>query len=197
MLRSVGNPGDAARRRKTGIYSYLNKPVRQEELIRAICGALGASPPNYDYAAEAPGAVRADRRGLRILLAEDNPVNRTLAVRLMEREGHRVTATTNGREALAMFQAEPFDLALMDVQMPEMDGLEATAAIRAHERTGGGHLPIIAMTAFAMKGDAEQCLAAGMDCYVSKPIDAAKLRQAIAGVTRPAAGEPAPQPASA
>ena len=197
MLRSVGNPGDAARRRKTGIYSYLNKPVRQEELIRAICGAMGASPANQANAAEAPGAASADRRGLRILLAEDNPVNRTLAVRLMEREGHRVTVTTNGREALAMFQAEPFDLVLMDVQMPEMDGFEATAAIRAHERTAGGHLPIVAMTAFAMKGDAEQCLAAGMDCYVSKPIDAAKLRQAIAEVTRPAACERTREPASA
>jgi CheY-like chemotaxis protein len=197
MLRSVGNPGDAARRRKTGIYSYLNKPVRQEELIRAICGAMGASPAAEPGAAEAPGAVTENRRGLRILLAEDNPVNRTLAVRLMEREGHRLRVTANGREALAVFQAEPFDLVLMDVQMPEMDGFEATAAIRAHERTAGGHLPIIAMTAFAMKGDAEQCLAAGMDCYVSKPIDAAKLRQAIAQVTRPAAAERTHEPASA
>ncbi len=187
MLRSVGNPGDAARRRKTGIYAYLNKPVRQEELIRAICGAMGASP--------AVEAGAADARGLRILLAEDNLVNRTLAVRLMEREGHRVTVATNGREALAMFRAEPFDLVLMDVQMPEMDGFEATAAIRAEERTGGGHLPIIAMTAFAMKGDAERCLAAGMDCYVSKPIDTVKLHHAIAEVTRNAARTR--QPASA
>ena len=179
MLRSVGTPTDAARRRKTGIHAYLNKPVRQEELLLAISAALGAGPAKKTGPGDSLPAMAAAVNSLHVLLAEDNPVNRTLAVRLMEKEGHCVTVAGNGREALATLQSTAFDLVLMDIQMPEMDGFEVTAAIRKYEATHGGHLPIVAMTAHAMKGDAEKCLAAGMDAYVSKPIDAAKLLHAV------------------
>jgi len=119
---------------------------------------------------------------LRILLAEDNPVNQMLAARLLERHGHRVALARNGREALEQVEAQPFDLILMDVQMPELDGLEATVAIRERERTTGGHLPIVAMTAHALQGDQERCLAAGMDGYVSKPIDIHQLVSVVESV---------------
>ena len=118
-------------------------------------------------------------RSLRVLLAEDNVVNQRVAQRLIERRGHAVTVANNGREAVEIFQQAPFDVVLMDVQMPEMDGLSATAAIRELQRASGARVPIIAVTAHAMVGDRERCLSAGMDGYVSKPIDAAKLFEAI------------------
>src|ERR1017187_7697872 len=178
MLRSVGSPGDATRRDKNDILAYLNKPVRQEELLRAICAAMGAARP-LPGAAPSCSVAAIGQSSLRVLLAEDNPVNRMLAVRLLEREGHRVTVACDGREALAAWQAESFDVVLMDIQMPEMDGLETTTAIRNHEALRGGHVPIIAVTAHAMKGAEEKCLAAGMDGYLSKPIDDARLFAAI------------------
>ena len=122
------------------------------------------------------------RQRLRILLAEDNVINQRLVMRLLEKQGHTVAVVSNGREALTAVAERPFDLVLMDVQMPEMDGLEATAAIRAQERQTGQHLPIIALTANAMKGDTEVCLAAGMDDYVSKPIKVEALRTALASI---------------
>ena len=189
LLRSVGSPGEAARRREGGIHAYLNKPLRQEELLAAICEALGVETANSTASGESAGQARKGCCSLRVLLAEDHPVNRKLAVRLLEREGHRVTVTSDGREALAAFHAHTFDLALMDIQMPEMDGFEVTAAIRRHEAQTGGHLPILAMTAHAMKGDDDECRAAGMDGYVSKPIVAGKLFEEIAAVL--AAGIPA------
>jgi CheY-like chemotaxis protein len=179
LLRSVGSSGDAARRRKAGIHSYLNKPLRQEELLAAICEAVGTATANVVAPMEIAEHTRKAGSPLRVLLAEDNPVNRTLAVRLLEREGYQLMVTCDGREALAAFEANPFDLALVDIQMPEIDGFEVTAAIRRHEALHGGHLPIIAMTAHAMKGDAEHCLAAGMDGYVSKPIVAGRLFEEI------------------
>ncbi len=141
-----------------------------------------------------PPAVAPDVRGrpLRFLLAEDNAVNQKLVVRLLEKRGHGVTVVGNGREAVAAVRGGGFDVVLMDVQMPEMDGYEATAAIRALERDGSGHLPIIAMTAHAMKGDAERCLAAGMDAYVSKPINSTVLWAAVTRLTAPAATESSP-----
>jgi CheY-like chemotaxis protein len=117
-------------------------------------------------------------------LAEDNAVNQKLAVRLLEKEGHRVTVANDGREAIAAIERESFDLILMDVQMPQMNGYEATAAIRERERAVGGHIPIIAMTAHAMKGDRERCLEAGMDSYVSKPIKTKDLFDAIDELAR-------------
>jgi signal transduction histidine kinase/DNA-binding response OmpR family regulator len=179
LLRSVGSPGDADRRRKAGIHSYLSKPLRQEELLAAICETLGAAGGNAPALVEVAEPARKTGSPLRVLLAEDNPVNRILAVRLLEREGYELTVTCDGREALAAFQAHLFDLALVDIQMPEVDGFEVTAAIRRHEVQHGGHLPIIAMTAHAMKGDDEQCRAAGMDGYVSKPIAADRLFEEI------------------
>jgi CheY-like chemotaxis protein len=126
---------------------------------------------------------------LRVLLAEDNPVNQRLAVRLLEKRGHRVVVAGDGREALdAMSATEPFDLVLMDVQMPEIDGLEATAQIREREHGTGRHVPIIAMTAHAMKGDRERCLQAGMDGYLAKPIQPQELFETIARLL------PAPEP---
>jgi CheY-like chemotaxis protein len=123
--------------------------------------------------------MRESHRRLHLLLAEDNVVNQRLAVRLLEKRGHTVVAVGNGQEALAALRQQRFDLVLMDVQMPEMDGLEATAAIREHEKQSGSHLPIIAMTAHAMQGDRERCLAAGMDDYVVKPMQATDLYAAI------------------
>ena len=119
--------------------------------------------------------VRGHRPGLRILLAEDNLVNRTLAVRLLEKHGYMVEVATDGREALRKCQAGGFDLILMDVQMPEINGLEATAAIREMEKNTGRHVPIVAMTAHALSGDRERCLAAGMDGYISKPFRVPEL----------------------
>jgi two-component system CheB/CheR fusion protein len=123
-------------------------------------------------------------QSLRILLAEDNPVNQMLAARLLENHGHRVALARNGREALEQIAAQPFDVVLMDVQMPELDGLEATAAIREQEKTNGRHLPIVAMTASAMQSDHQRCLAAGMDGYVSKPININQLVSVVESVLR-------------
>jgi len=183
MLTSAGRPGEAARCRELGISGYLVKPIAQADLLRAILEALGRS-----FAAAAPPplitrhSLREAQSGLRILVAEDNPVNRELAVRLLEKRGHSVAVAANGHEVLARLEQQPFDLVLMDVQMPEMDGLEATAAIREKEKATGHHLPIIAFTAHAMKGDRERCLEAGMDGYVSKPIRANELVAAIEAV---------------
>jgi len=122
-----------------------------------------------------PAPLRGGTGGLHVLLAEDNAVNRKVAVRLLEKRGHTVVAVEDGRQALRALDGERFDIALMDVQMPEMDGFEATAAVRARERVEGGHLPIVALTAYAMKGDRERCLEAGMDAYVAKPVNADEL----------------------
>src|SRR5262249_13036563 len=120
-------------------------------------------------------------RSMRLLLTEDNVVNQKLALRLLEKRGHAVVIAANGKEALAALEGQPFDVVLMDVQMPEMDGFEATAAIRAKEKVAGGHVPIVAMTAHAMKGDRERCLEVGMDGYISKPLQPSELFEAVEG----------------
>jgi CheY-like chemotaxis protein len=141
-------------------------------LFDAIICVLGTSKSLADLSALITrDSLPEKQRGAYVLLAEDNVVNQKLAVRLLEKQGHRVKVAANGREVLAAVGQEEFDLVLMDVQMPEMDGFEATIAIRAHEQSTGRHLPIVAMTAHAMQGDRERCLAAGMDGYISKPID--------------------------
>ena len=178
MASSAGQRGDTERCRALGISAYLSKPVRQTDLRNAILRAVGRSTAS----ATAPGTepARPERRtGLRILVAEDNSVNQLLAVRLLEKAGHTVTVVGNGRETLEALERAPFDLILMDVQMPEMDGLEAAAAIREKEKTTLEHVPVIALTAHAIKGDLEKCLAAGMDRYLCKPIRAEALYQAI------------------
>jgi PAS domain S-box-containing protein len=182
MLTSAGHRGDAARCQQLGVAAYLLKPIRQSELREAIARVLGAR--------EADGAIplvtrfslhdaREPGTSLRVLLAEDNLVNQRLAVRLLEKRGHRVTVAGTGLEALRALEKEKFDLVLMDVQMPEMDGLEATAALREKEKGTGGHQAVVALTAHAMKGDREKCIAAGMDGYLTKPIRPQELDQLL------------------
>ncbi|MFY9727249.1 MAG: response regulator [Bryobacteraceae bacterium] len=194
MLTSSGQKGQVARCRQEGIASYLTKPVRRAELRAALRNALqpnsGARAPSAAPAAVADSAGRETvSRRLRILLVEDNTVNQIVARKLLERRGHEVTVAGNGREALEQIDTQAFDLILMDVQMPEMDGFETTAALRAREAKTGQHLPIIAMTAHAMKGDQMRCLDAGMDGYVTKPISTSALFATIEAACR----QPAPQ----
>jgi CheY-like chemotaxis protein len=176
MLTSASQRGDMTRCRELGLAAQLPKPVSPSDLHQLICSVLdrnaGTSAPASGNTQGSPAAARASRK---ILLAEDNQVNQVVAVRLLENRGHRVTVAVNGREALVALQRETFDMVLMDVQMPVMDGLEATAAIRRGEAGTGMHLPIFAMTAHAMKGDAERCSSAGMDGHLPKPIRPADL----------------------
>jgi CheY-like chemotaxis protein/HPt (histidine-containing phosphotransfer) domain-containing protein len=196
MLTSGGQPGDAVRCQELGFAAYLTKPVRQAELWRALVRALDASRP----AASTPAAAaRPATRPLRVLLAEDNPINQKLAVRLLEKQGHTVVLANNGREAVdALFgdRPGPFDAILMDVQMPEMDGLEATAEIRRREAPSGSRIPIVAMTAHAMKGDEHRCLSAGMDAYISKPVKPEALFATLERVVPEKRHAPAPEPGS-
>ena len=180
VLTSGDRPNDAARAERLGVTQRLLKPVKQSELFDAVAVALGltVAPPEV-LASEQPTPTAP----LWILLAEDSLVNQRLAVGLLERRGHRVTVAANGREALEAIAKQPFDLVLMDVQMPEMDGLEATRQIRLKEgQSARDPVPIIAMTAHALKGDRERCLAAGMNEYVSKPIRERQLLSAMMAV---------------
>jgi signal transduction histidine kinase/CheY-like chemotaxis protein len=185
MLTSAGQPGDAARCRELGVAAYLTKPVAQEELLPAILAVLEEKEPKM----AAPRLVtrhtlRESGRHRHILLAEDNAINQLLAVRMLEKQGYAVTLANNGKEALSALEREKFDVVLMDVQMPEMDGFEATAAIRQQEKgTPGQHQIVIAMTAHAIAGDRERCLRAGMDGYVSKPFRLAELLREIEVLT--------------
>jgi PAS domain S-box-containing protein len=204
MLRSGGRPGEVARCRQLKLAACLLKPIKQSELFDAIAMALGVRDPEDELPAR-PGPLDATPedlprvpqdphapcpespparlpgpfRPLRILLAEDSLVGQKLAIGLLEKRGHTVRLANDGREAIAAVEHEDFDLVLMDVQMPEMDGLEATVILRDREKQTGGHLPVVAMTAHAMKGDRQRCLAAGMDDYVAKPIHAKELFEAI------------------
>jgi CheY-like chemotaxis protein len=185
MLTSAEHADDLARCRELGISSYLIKPVRRSELHKAIVGALNQSvierPAQVSDARRSELPVEPAGSLERVLLAEDNIVNQRLAMRILEKAGYRVTVVNNGREALAELESRAFDLVLMDVQMPEMDGFEATAAIRTWEKVTGGHIPIIAMTAHALKGDEERCLQSGMDAYIAKPIRSADLLELVKG----------------
>ena len=174
MLSSAGSRGDMARCQQLGLSASLTKPVRQNELRDAIVRALdrrglhsGASrvvPSAVERRAVAPEAV------LEVLLAEDNAINQRLAARLLQKRGHRVTVVGNGREAVNLLERSSFDLVLMDVQMPLLDGIAATTLIREREKGTGAHQHIVALTAYALKGDQDRCIAAGMDGYLSKPI---------------------------
>jgi PAS domain S-box-containing protein len=184
MLSSAGHRGDAERCRELGIAAYLYKPIRKQELLSSILASLGKqegiSQPDTVRLPETPSLSRS----LHILLAEDNRVNQAVAIRMLQKMGHTPVVANNGREALVLLATQPFDLVFMDIQMPEMDGLTATEKIRAGERPTQLHLPIIAMTAHAMTGDRDRCLEAGMDGYISKPINSRELEEAIAGVLR-------------
>jgi len=180
MLTSREAPGDIGRSRLAGVANYLLKPVRREELRDAIARALGrqvAAPENARNESPIPRSVSAPLSGspCRILLAEDNLVNQRLVQRILEKEAYQVVVVGNGRAAFEAVQKDNFDLVLMDVQMPLMDGFEATRAIREVEALTKAHIPIVALTAHAMKGDQERCVAAGMDGYLSKPLRAADL----------------------
>ena len=188
MLTSVGHPQEAARCRQIGVEAILTKPVKHSDLLEALSFSVGVStrqPVEEEALLERP------RRRLRVLVAEDNPVNQKLVATLLSKRGHEVSTVENGREALAAIDdrnRERFDVVLMDVQMPEMGGLEATRAIRAAEDPTAARLPIVALTAHALKGDRERCLEAGMDGYLAKPID---VNQLIATVERIAStGDP-------
>jgi two-component system sensor histidine kinase/response regulator len=173
MLSSSGDYGDHARCAEVGIAAYLTKPVYADDLLAAIERAIGSKPSASATGTSTAGtlAMGAGGRRARILLVEDNVVNQRVASGLLTRRGHHVTLAQDGREALARLEHETFDLVLMDLQMPVMGGLDATVAIRLRERDTGQHVRIVAMTAHAMSTDRERCLAAGMDGYLSKPID--------------------------
>jgi signal transduction histidine kinase/DNA-binding response OmpR family regulator len=182
MLSSANHMDDAHKCRDLGIQRYLVKPVFQRELLRAILESVQAGkglppPANGKIAAV---VKKPSGPALQILLAEDNLVNQKVAARVLEKRGHIVSLAKDGREALDLALRKSFDLILMDVQMPEMDGYEATRAIREMERKTDGHVPIVALTAHARKSDREQCLAAGMDDYIAKPIHMADLLQKVA-----------------
>jgi CheY-like chemotaxis protein len=185
MLTSL-SPGleDNARCRGRGVHTVLGKPAGWAGLRRALLQACGHATARQDQPVP---AKRLDRRGslrpLRVLIAEDNRINQLVAARLLEKQGHSVAVAANGVEALVAIGKEAFDLVLMDGQMPEMDGFQAAAAIREREKLTGGHLRIIALTAHAMAGDRDRFLAAGMDDYLTKPIQPVQLFAAIEEIT--------------
>jgi signal transduction histidine kinase/CheY-like chemotaxis protein/HPt (histidine-containing phosphotransfer) domain-containing protein len=191
MLPSGGKRGDAARCRELGVAAYLTKPVRQAELLDSILLALGKTPGQSEQ--EQPLITRHHlserRRPLQVLVAEDNLVNQMLVVTLLMKAGHEVALVSNGAEAVATWNKQPFDIVLMDMQMPEMDGFEAVACIRSEERGSGAHIPIVAMTAHALVGDQQRCLAAGMDGYISKPLDSVSLLAAMDAAVGRVAGD--------
>jgi len=182
MLSSADSQGDAKRCRTLGIAAYLRKPVKASELFDSILAVLGVAPmARAEPSAPVPADLTKPSRLLRVLLAEDNPVNQRLAVTLLEERGHTIVVASDGREALNILDRQSFDLILMDVQMPRMDGFQTTAAIRAAEDGSGRRIPIFALTAHAMKGDQERCLAAGMDGYIPKPIRAEQFLAVVEG----------------
>ena len=189
MLTSGESRKDAERRKSLGVMNCLSKPIRIEELraaiIRALASRSGEVLKRSDASGGEPGSETHSSRAVRILLAEDNPVNQRVACRVLEKQGHQVVIANNGREALDALEREQFDLVLMDVQMPEMDGLEATAILRERERETGAHLTVVAMTAHAMTGDRERCLSSGMDDYISKPIHAEQLLNLVRRLAPP------------
>ena len=200
MLSSSGDHVDQQRCAELGIAAYLTKPVYAADLLAAIERAIGSKPSSAPLPTgprSKAGALTkgADVRPARILLVEDNVVNQRVAAGLLNRRGHHVTVAQDGSEALARLDVETFDLVLMDLQMPVMGGLDATMAIRARERITGKHVRIVAMTAHAMSSDRERCLAAGMDGYLSKPIDPPMLFAVVeqeddGGVVQTAAAGP-------
>ncbi len=175
MLSSVGNRGDAARVREAGVDSYLTKPVRKGVLLEALLAVLDRAVLPIARPLVARHSIAEVHRALRVLVAEDNAVNSMLVNALLGKRGHTAEIVPDGQAAVAAVLRGGFDLVLMDWQMPVLDGLQATAAIRQAEAASGGHIPIIALTAHAMKGDREACLAAGADGYLSKPLNAKEL----------------------
>ena len=198
MMNSSSNRIDASPWLKVGISSHLGKPTKPSELKNGILNVLGLAPKPLEPTAEGPEpGTLPMRHAYRILIAEDNLVNQRVAIYMLEKQGHQVAGAMNGEEALAAMEKENFELILMDVQMPKMDGFQTTRMIRDREKETGLHLPIVAMTAHAMKGDREKCLAVGMDDYIAKPLNVKQLSETIARVmsSLPAAGENSGDPA--
>jgi CheY-like chemotaxis protein len=193
ILSSGGQRGDAARCRALGVAGYLTKPVRQRDLQAAVGAAFAQLDAGSTYSKTVTShSLRESRRKLRVLVVEDNPINQRLACRLIERSGHIAETATDGREAVRQVGSLSFDLVLMDIQMPVMDGLEATRSIRALEASGQKRQLIVAMTANAMQGDRELCITAGMDGYISKPIQTHQLTDLLERVEgAPPDSEPA------
>ena len=191
MLTSAGRHDDVERCRELNIAAYLNKPISPTHLRDVISRLLGRDVTTLAAAQEpAKGALPARLRR-RVLLAEDNVVNQRVAVGLLSKRGHTVTVVATGKEALERLDRDAFDVILMDVQMPEMGGLEATGIIRQREAGTGRHVRIVAMTAHTMQGDRDECLEAGMDTYIAKPVDPALLFAAVEQELPPAPGAPA------
>ena len=179
LLTSAGRPGDAARCRALGLSGYLTKPVMSEELITAIRAIFGGQAAGREDTFVTRHSLQENRSRLRLLLAEDNPVNRSMIQHMLEKRGHFVKGVEDGHDVLRALDADAFDLILMDVQMPSLDGFKTTAIIREREQGTGRHIPIVALTAHAMRGDRERCLAQGMDGYVTKPIQMGTLLAAV------------------
>jgi two-component system sensor histidine kinase/response regulator len=199
MLSSGDRQDGMVRSRAVGVAYYLSKPVLQSELQAALLSALGGVSVNRERMSGilsdgASGPWTPVARPLNVLVAEDNAVNQKLFQRMLAKRGYLVTTVTSGVEVLAAVERQKFDLVLMDVQMPEMSGLEATERIRALELGTGRHLPIVALTAHAMTGDRERCLKAGMDGYISKPVQLRELFEMIDRVMTPAPSEEVPLP---
>jgi two-component system sensor histidine kinase/response regulator len=184
LLSSSVQPEEASRARELGVAAYFIKPVQPAELRDAVVDAFAPSSATRNRSEVEQKLSIEGRQAMRVLLVEDNPVNRKLATALLQKHGHTVYVAENGREALAILDRQKADVVLMDLQMPVMDGFEAIRAIRAKEQRGGGHLPIVALTAYAMQGDRERSLEAGSDDYVTKPIRTTELFAAIERVTR-------------
>ena len=191
LLTSGERPDHGARCEELNVSQRLMKPVKQSELQQAIAAALGIDKAEPEIIASSDELHSVPPRPLKILLAEDSLVNQRLAIGLLERHGHQLTVANNGREAMEALACDAYDLILMDVQMPEIDGLETTRRIRQMEAVAGGHMPIIAMTAHALKGDRERCLEAGMDEYVAKPVRERQLLAAMRAVLGDSVARPA------
>jgi CheY-like chemotaxis protein len=185
MLTSAGHRGDVARCQELQVAAYLLKPIRESDLHEAVSRVLGEGEVTRPAKPiEGPEAAIVERAGvaLNILVAEDNRINQRVAMRMLEKRGHKTTLAENGREVLALLESQTFDLILMDVQMPIMSGVEATVEIRKQEQKSGLHVPIYAMTANAMKGDRERYLSIGMDGYLTKPIRPVALDQLLSEI---------------
>jgi CheY-like chemotaxis protein len=200
MLSSSSLGSEISRSREVGIAVYLTKPVRPNELLSAIGRAIDPDAKRMlsSPLMASPSRGSSSVRRRRILVAEDNVVNQRVAVSLLTKRGHDVTMVDNGLKVVELLARDSFDLVLMDVQMPQMDGFEATQAIRTREKMVGGHTRIVAMTAHALNGDSDRCLEAGMDGYLSKPLNPRKLYAAVEEepATGPTSDESIPAPAT-
>ncbi len=176
MLSSASRGDDAQRCKEIGISRYMTKPVVQSELLETVLQVMGMKLEETPRTEESLPTCPS----MRVLVAEDGIANQHVAVGMLQAGGHRAVVVSDGRETVSRWQSEPFDLILMDMHMPVMDGIEATRQIRAAEQATGGHIPIIALTAAAMKEDAEACRAAGMDAYLAKPIHPRMLQEMLA-----------------